>query len=99
MPLFLINLCVLPLFPSKFLYLLCNQFRVVKVVYLHSLAYIVQGCGSGFPGSFATFLQHVVDGGDVFFKLLAAVADRLQCLLHNFVEELLTFMSPRPPRW
>ena len=70
--------------------LFCNQFGVVEVVDFHGTAHIGQRVGRYGAGIFATLAQHVVDGRDVFLKLLATGADGVESLVENLFKEFLT---------
>ena len=68
---------------GKSLGLFFNECGVVEIVDLHCAAHVVErGCCYG-AGIGAALLQHVVDGGNVLRKFLAALADRFEEFLHD----------------
>ena len=74
---------------GKSLGLFFNECGVVEIVDLHGAAHVVErGCCYG-AGIGAALLQHVVDGGNVLRKFLAALADRFEEFLHDIGEETL----------
>ena len=67
--------------------LTANELCVVEIVDAHSLAHFIHGLCSSLASFLRTFLQDVVDFGNILLELVAI-------WLRNF----LHFISPKPPR-